>query len=83
VVTLTNSNAAVAQLGSDELAAGGQTVTKSILPGFYYTQAVPLGTPYGLVFDPLTAGVTTVTATGPFNVISTSQAHKTVVVGGG
>ncbi len=80
VVTLTNSNAAVAQLGSDEPVMAGQIVTKPILPGFYYTQAVPSGTPYGLIFDPLAPGTTTVAATGPFNVIATSQATRTVVI---
>ena len=83
VVTLTNSTAAVAQLGSDEPAVVGQTVGKAILPGFAYTQAVPSGTQYGLLFDPLAPGTTTVTATGPGNVISTSQASRTVIVGGG
>ena len=79
-VTLTNSTAAVAQLGSDEPVAVGQTVTKPIQPGSYYTQAVPSGTAYGLVFDPLAPGTTTVTATGPFNVITTSQAIRTVMI---
>ena len=83
VVTLTNSTAAVAQLGSDEPAVVGQTVAKAILPGYSYTQAVPSGTQYGLLFDPLAPGTTTVTATGPGNVISTSQASRTVIVGGG
>jgi hypothetical protein len=80
VVTLSNSTAAAAQLGSDQPVAIGQTVTKPILPGFYYTQAVPFGTQYGLVFDPLAPGTTTVTATGLFNVISTSQASRMVVI---
>ena len=80
VVTLTNSTAGVAQLGSDEPVVLGQTVTKPIQPGFYYTQAIPFGTQYGLFFDPLAPGTTTVTATGPFNVITTSQAIRTVVI---
>jgi hypothetical protein len=80
VVTLTNSTAAAAQLGSDQPVALGQTVTKPILPGFYYTQAVPFGTQYGLVFDPLAPGTTTVTATGTFNVITTSQASRMIVI---
>ena len=80
VVTLTNSTAGVAQLGSDEPVVLGQTVTKPIQPGFYYTQAIPFSTQYGLFFDPLAPGTTTVTATGPLNVITTSQAIRTVVI---
>jgi hypothetical protein len=80
VITLTNSTAAVAQLGSDEPATVGQTITKPILPGYYYTQAVPFGVNYGMTFDPLGPGTTTVTATGPFNVITTGQGIRTVLI---
>ena len=61
VFTLANSNAAVAQLKSDQPAATGQSVTKPILANFYYPQAVPGGiSPYGVAFDPLAVGSTTV-----------------------
>ena len=80
VVTLTNSNAAVAQLRSDEPAATGQTVTKPIAPGFYYTQNLVPGTTYGLAFDPLAAGTTTVTAVPPAGGRQTGSAVRTVVV---
>jgi YVTN family beta-propeller protein len=64
VVTLTNSASTVAQLRSDEPAATGQAVTKPIQPGFYYSQAIVPGTSYGLAFEPLSNGTTSVTATG-------------------
>ena len=80
VITLTNSNQTVARLASDEPAAVGQTVTKPIRAGTYYTQALVGGTSYGLTFDPLAAGTTTVSATGPAGVAQTDQAVRTVVV---
>jgi uncharacterized repeat protein (TIGR01451 family) len=80
IITFTNSLATVAQLKSDEPVAVGQVVTKPIQPGIYFTQHVPFGIPYGLAFDPLSPGSTTITATGPPGVITTSRAIKTVVV---
>jgi hypothetical protein len=65
VVTLSNSNGAVAQLRSDEPAATGQTVTKPIRPGTYCAQALLGGTSYGLAFDSLAAGSTNVKVPGP------------------
>ena len=57
VVTLTVDNPARAQLRSDEPQATGQTVTKPIQPGIYYTQRlIQSGTTYGLAFDPLAQG---------------------------
>jgi uncharacterized repeat protein (TIGR01451 family) len=79
VITLTNSNAAAARLRSDEPAATGQTVSKPIKAGIYYTTALVTGTSYGLTFDPLAAGTTTVTATAP-GVLQTTGAVRTVVV---
>jgi hypothetical protein len=80
VITLQNSTPAVAQLGSDEPPTVGQTVTKPILPGIYYTQAVPFGTPYGLSFDPMTPGTTTVIATGPFNTMTAPLGVRDVTI---
>jgi hypothetical protein len=81
VVTLTNSNAAVARLYSDQPVTTGQVVTKPIQPGIYYTQSVITGTTYGLAFDPLAAGTTTVTVTGPPGVITmTTEGVQTVIV---
>lgn len=72
VITLSNSNAAVAQLRSDQPALTGQVVTKPIQPNIYYTVASGAGTSYGLAFDPLAAGTTTVTASGPAGVVTMS-----------
>ncbi|MGQ0735839.1 MAG: hypothetical protein ACT4QD_19570, partial [Acidobacteriota bacterium] len=74
VVTVTNSNAAVAQLKSDEPAATGQSVSKPIEPNIYYTQWVSPGgiSPYGLAFDPIGNGMTTVTVAGPPGVLTMS-----------
>jgi hypothetical protein len=80
VITVTNSEAAVGQLRSDEPAATGQTVTKPIPSGTYYTHNIVVGSTYGLRFDPLAAGSTVVSATGPAGVISTTQANRTVNV---
>jgi hypothetical protein len=80
VVTLSNSNATAAQLRSDQPAATGQTVTKPIQSGIYYTQAVVGGTSYGLAFDPLAPGTTTVTVTGPAGVGTTTQGSRTITV---
>jgi uncharacterized repeat protein (TIGR01451 family) len=80
VITLANGTPGVAQLLSDEPVATGQSVTKPIQPGFYYTQAVPFGIQYGLTFDPLAPGNTTVTAIGPFNTTTTGQGIRTVVI---
>jgi hypothetical protein len=70
----------IARLKSDQPVATAQSVTKPIQPGIYYTQAILAGTSYGLAFDPLAAGTTTVTATGPLGVISTAQASRTVII---
>jgi hypothetical protein len=80
VIRLANSTAQAAQLGSDEPAATGQVVFKPIRPGIYYTQEIPGGTPYGLRFDPLAVGTTTVTATGPIGVVSMPLSTRTIVV---
>jgi hypothetical protein len=80
VVTLQNGVEAVAQLGSDEPPALAQTVTKPIQPGIYYTQAIPFGTPYGLVFDPITNGVTTVLVVGPYNTVTAPGGLRTVTI---
>jgi hypothetical protein len=80
VITLTNETAGVAQLVSDEPAATGQSVTKPIQPGFYYTYPAPGSPFYGLELDPLAAGSTTVRAIGPYNTITAGQGVRTVVV---
>ncbi len=81
VVTLSHTSAAVANLKSDEPTATGQTVTKPIQPGSYFTLGVTGGiSPFGLAFDPLVSGMTTVTASGPAGVIATTQASRTVVI---
>jgi hypothetical protein len=80
VVTLTNSNASVARLRSDEPVATGQTVTKPIQPNIYFTLAVVPGTSFGLAFDPLAAGTTQVSVTGPPGVGTTSSSTRTVVI---
>ncbi len=83
-VTLTNSNSTVARLRSDEPAAtGGQTgqvVRKTIPAGIYYTQAIATGTTYGLAFEPLGTGTTTVTVTAPGAVTMTSTGVRQVQV---
>jgi hypothetical protein len=78
-VTLTNTNAAAAQLGSDEPVATGQTVTKPINPGYYYPTAVLPGTWYGLRFEILGAGTTTVAASAP-GMLQTTGASRTIVI---
>jgi hypothetical protein len=80
VVSLQNSTAAAAQLGSDEPPTVGQTVTKPIKPGFYYTEHVTGGTPYGLSFDPIAPGTTTVVVTGPFNSITAPSGARNVTI---
>jgi hypothetical protein len=80
IVTLSNSNAAVAQLSSDEPAATGQTVTKPIQPGNSNTTPIVVGTSFGLTFHPIAAGSTTVTATGPAGVVTMSSGVRTVTV---
>jgi hypothetical protein len=82
VVTLTNSNAAVGQLRSDEPATTGQTVTKPIQPNAQNTNAIVSGTSFGLAFDPLGGGSTTVTLTGPPGVgtVPVTPAGHTVTV---
>ena len=83
-VTLTNSNANVARLRSDEPAAtGGQTgqvVKKTINPGTYYTQAITTGTTYGFAFEPLGTGTTTVTVTAPGAMTMTTTGVRQVQV---
>ncbi len=79
-LSLTPVEVPIARLKSDEPVATAQSVTKPIQPGIYYTRAILAGTSYGLAFDPLAAGTTTVTATGPLGVISTAQASRTVVI---
>jgi hypothetical protein len=80
VVTLSNSTAAVAQLYSDEPVTTGQVVTKPIDPGTYYTYANLGGTSYGLSFDPIAAGNTTVTVTAPgFKTMTTNGVRPVLV----
>ena len=83
VVTLSNSNSVVGRLRSDQPAATGQSVTKPIQPGIYFSQAVAAGTGWGLAFLPLANGTTTVTATGPPGVLTmTTTGVREVVVSG-
>ena len=83
VVTLTNSNSVVGQLRSDEPALTAQTVTKPIQPGIYFSVANGVGTAWGLAFQPLAGGNTTVTATGPPGVLTmTTTGVRQVVVSG-
>ena len=70
IVTFTSTDGNVARLSSDQPAAIGQIVTKPIQPGIYYTQAVVAGTSYGLAFDPIGNGTTSVSATGPAGVLT-------------
>ena len=79
-LSLTPAADPIALLRSDQPATTGLSVTKPIQPGIYHTQAIVAGTSYGLAFDPLAAGTTTVTATGPPGVISTDQASRVVVI---
>ena len=44
--------------------------TKPIQAGVYYTQAIVAGTSYGLAFEPLANGTTTVSVTGPPGVLT-------------
>ena len=80
MITLTNGTPGVAQLGSDEPPATGQVVTKPIAPGNYFTIPVPGEPVYGLRFDPIAPGTTTVTATGIPGVISLPLATRTIVI---
>jgi hypothetical protein len=81
VVTLTVDNPARAQLRSDEPQATGQTVTKPIQPGIYYTQRlIQSGTTYGLAFDPLAVGTVVVTVTGPPGTQPLDSSQRTVVI---
>ena len=79
VVTL-NANSGSGQLRSDQPAAAGQTVTKPIQPGIYYTQAVAAGTSFGLGFTAVSSGTVTVSATGPAGVVATANASRTIVI---
>ena len=82
VVTLTNSNATVGRLRSDEPPLIAQSVTKPIQPGIYFTLPVAADTNWGLAFDPLANGTTTVTVSGPAGVQTmTDTGVRTVVVG--
>jgi uncharacterized repeat protein (TIGR01451 family) len=81
IASLTNSVDTVARLRSDEPVAVGQAVSKPIQAGFYYTQALLAGTVYGLTFDPIANGVTTVTVAGPPGVVTMSNTGvRTVTV---
>jgi len=56
-------------------------VTKPIKADSYYTQSAISGTSYGLAFDPLAAGNTTVTVSGPPGVITmTTNGVQPVIV---
>ena len=83
-VTLSNSNSTVARLRSDEPpATGGQTgqaVRKTIPAGTYYTHAITTGTTYGLAFEPLGTGTTTVTVSAPGALTMTSTGVRQVQV---
>ncbi len=73
----------IAQLRSDQPVATGQTVTKPIQPGIYHTQAIVGGSSYGLTFDPLAGGQTSVTATGPAGVLTmTTTGVRPVTISG-
>ena len=73
----------IAQLRSDQPVATGQTVTKPIQPGIYYTQAIVGVSSYGLTFDPLAGGQTSVTATGPAGVLTmTTTGVRPVTISG-
>ena len=74
IVTLSNSLASVARLRSDEPVQTGQSVTKPIQPGEYFTHAVLAGSTYGLTFEVLAAGTTTVSVTGPAGFVTMSTA---------
>jgi hypothetical protein len=80
IVTVSTGTAGVAELRSDDSPTGGQTVTKQIQPGAYYSQAVVGGTSYGLALDPTTAGATIVSVTGPPGVGTTGLGGRTVDV---
>jgi len=76
VVTLTNSNAAVARLTTT--AGSAQSRTVSIVIGQARSpNTVATG---GIAFDPLAAGTTTVSATGSGGVIATDGAAVTVTI---
>ncbi len=73
----------IAQLRSDQPLATGQTVIKPIQPGIYYTQAIAGSTAYGLTFEPLAGGQTSVTATGPAGVLTmTTTGVRPVTISG-
>jgi hypothetical protein len=73
VFTLSNTNATVGRLRSDEPVATGQVVTKPINPGTYFTSAAAEGTSWGLAFEPLANGSTTVSVSGPPGVLTMSS----------
>ena len=81
-LTLTPAQTPVAQLKSDQPVATGQSVTKPIPPGAYYSQPAAPGTSYGLALDPLGPGTTTVTATGPVGVLTLSTGVRSVTISG-
>ena len=57
-------------------------MTKPIQPGIYFTLPVAADTNWGLAFDPLANGTTTVTVSGPAGVQTmTDTGVRTVVVG--
>ena len=81
-VTLTNSQSTVGRLHSDEPVASGQSVTKPIKPGTYFTIASQPDTIFGLAFEPLANGTTVVTAAGPAGVRTmTTSGVQTVEIG--
>ena len=76
----------IAQLKSDQPVATGQSVTKPIEAGTSTTRKPPLpGTSYGLAFDPIAAGSTTATVTGPpgFVTMSSSGVQTVTITGPG
>jgi len=72
-ITVSNSNASVAQLFSPTSPAGAQVVTVTIPAGDYYNSDG------GLQFDPLAIGTTTVTARHPV-ALATTHATRAVEV---
>jgi hypothetical protein len=81
-VTVSNSQSTVGRLHSDEPAASGQSVTKPIKAGSYFSIATQTDTIFGLGFEPLANGTTVVTASGPAGVRTmTTSGARTVVVG--
>ena len=81
-LALTPAQTPVAQLKSDQPVTTAQTVTKPIQPAVASTQAVAGGTIYGLAFDPLAQGTTTVTVSAPAALTMSTTGSRTVTISG-